>query len=544
MRFHRSGSRPQSLRQAAATIFAISAILPLLLLLFYLWRFALIWQTEIQIGLFLALVVAVLGFLVFRRLVDRITGLAHALAAPDPATFIAAAPAAGDGKIAGLGQVSEIGEIAGAFGKLLDDLRTSTERLEDFVFKLGTLNEMVDLAARIPQIQDLLDLVLERSMKVVRATIGSIMLLDPERRTLRLVAARGLPDTARLGTEVNVDEGIAGRVIQIGEPILVDNIATDKRFAKLDDPRYGSGSFIGMPVRIGDRIIGVISLARKQGTTDALADQPAFSPRDLQFLSTLMGYAGYAVVNARLIEEMNQTAEQLKELVRQKSQYLAVMSHELRTPLNSIIGFSKVLLNRYDGDLTDRQENHVRLIYIGSMHLLQLINALLDMAAIEAGKQELDSEPFDLRGLVDECVESVAPLAADKGLTLEAAVAAELPRVTADRTKVKQILLNLLSNAIKFTGAGRIGLGVRLEPGAVHVSVTDTGPGIPEAELPKLFQPYQHHDRSPGKSAGGTGLGLAISKTFVEMHGGRIWAESEEKRGSTFHFTLPLAPGS
>ncbi len=541
MRFHLSGSRPQSLRQAAATIFAISAILPLLLLLFYLWRFGLIWQTEIQLGLFLALVVAVLGFLVFRRLVDRITGLAHALAAPDPATLLATAPAAGDGKIAGLGQVSEIGEIAGAFGKLLGDLRTSTERLEDFVFKLGTLNEMVDLAARIPQIQDLLDLVLERSMKVVRATIGSIMLLDPERRTLRLVAARGLPDTARLGTEVNVGEGIAGRVIQIGEPILVDNIATDERFARLDDPRYGSGSFIGMPVRIGDRIIGVISLAHKQGTTDALADQPAFSPRDLQFLSTLMGYAGYAVVNARLIEEMNQTAEQLKELVREKSQYLAVMSHELRTPLNSIIGFSKVLLNRYDGDLTDRQENHVRLIYIGSMHLLQLINALLDMASIEAGKQELYAEPLDLRGLVDECVESVAPLAADKGLTLEAAVAAELPRVNADRTKVKQILLNLLSNAIKFTGAGRIGLGVRLEPDAVHVSVTDTGPGIPEAELPKLFQPYHHRDRSPGKSAGGTGLGLAISKTFVEMHGGRIWVESEEKRGSTFHFTLPLA---
>src|SRR3989338_77741 len=141
-----------------------------------------------------------------------------------------------------------------------------------------------------------------------------------------------------------------------------------------------------MPVRIGDRIIGVINLSRKQGTSDALADQPSFSARDLQFLSTLMGYAGYAVDNARLIEEMNQTAEQLKELVREKTQYLAVMSHELRTPLNSIIGFSKVLLNRYDGDLSDRQENHVRLIYGGSMHLLQLINSLLDMASIEAGK--------------------------------------------------------------------------------------------------------------------------------------------------------------
>ncbi|MBI4254483.1 MAG: GAF domain-containing protein, partial [Candidatus Rokubacteria bacterium] len=316
MRLPPLASRPQSLRQAAATIFAISAILPLLLLLFYLWRFELIWQTEMQIGLFLALVVAVLGFLVFRRMVDRITSLAHALAAPDPA-LLATTPGLKEPGVSGLGQVSEISEIAGAFGKLLDDLRASTERLEDFVFKLGTLNEMVDLAARIPQIKDLLDLVLERSMKVVHATIGSIMLLDPERQVLRLVVARGLPDTAPLGTEVKVGEGVAGRVVQLGEPVLVEDIATDARFARTSDPRYGRGSFIGMPVRIGDRIIGVINLSRKQGTSDALDDQPSFSARDLQFLSTLMGYAGYAVDNARLIEEMNQTAEQLKELVRE-----------------------------------------------------------------------------------------------------------------------------------------------------------------------------------------------------------------------------------
>ncbi|MBI1964485.1 MAG: GAF domain-containing protein, partial [Candidatus Rokubacteria bacterium] len=241
MRLPPLASRPQSLRQAAATIFAISAILPLLLLLFYLWRFELIWQTEMQIGLFLALVVAVLGFLVFRRMVDRITSLAHALAAPDTA-LLATTPGLKEPGVSGLGQVSEISEIAGAFGKLLDDLRASTERLEDFVFKLGTLNEMVDLAARIPQIKDLLDLVLERSMKVVHATIGSIMLLDQERQVLRLVVARGLPDTARLGTEVKVGEGVAGRVVQLGEPVLVEDIATDARFARVNDPRYGSSS--------------------------------------------------------------------------------------------------------------------------------------------------------------------------------------------------------------------------------------------------------------------------------------------------------------
>jgi signal transduction histidine kinase/HAMP domain-containing protein len=568
MRFRLFPSRPRRLREAAATIFALSAILPMLLLLLYLWRFDLILQTEVQIGLLLALLVAVLGFVVFHRLVGRISEFAQALAAPNPAELAAAPVRTGAPTVPGVGQVSEIGQIAGAFNRMLGDLRASTGRLEDLVFKLGTLNEMVDVAARIPNIQNLLDLVLERSMRAVRAGTGSIFLLDQERQTLRLVVARGLPEEVRIGTEIRVGEGIAGKVAQLGEPVLVHDIETDLRFAKANDPRYGSGSFIGMPLRIGDRTVGVVNLARKQSVMTGATDQPSFSAVDLQFLNTLLGYSGYAVDNARLLEEARQLTHRLQEAVedlqvrvrelaeksreledaklaaesadRFKSQFVAIMSHELRTPLNSIIGFVKVLLNRLDGDLTERQETYLRLMYNSGVHLLELITSVLDMARIEAGKVELLPEEIDVHGLVVECIESSRPLASAKNLTLEKDVSRELPRLYADRTKLKQILLNLLSNAIKFTDTGQVALCVRPESDAVHFSVVDTGTGIPEGDLPQLFEPFNRRERRPGREVGGTGLGLAISKKLVELHSGQIWVESREKYGSTFHFTLPL----
>jgi signal transduction histidine kinase len=220
------------------------------------------------------------------------------------------------------------------------------------------------------------------------------------------------------------------------------------------------------------------------------------------------------------------------------------MSHELRTPLNSVIGFSKVLLNRLDGDLNDRQEAYVKSVHNSSTHLLQLINGILDFSRSEAGKLEMRAEDVDLHELVDECVEVSLPLVRDKRLKIEKDVALDLAPVHADRTKVKQILLNLLSNAIKFTTSGRILVRVRPDSGAVRVSVADSGIGIRAADIDRLFEPFHRLDNPLAREAGGTGLGLALSKRFVELHGGRIWAESHEAQGSTFHFTLPFSPAA
>ena len=229
------------------------------------------------------------------------------------------------------------------------------------------------------------------------------------------------------------------------------------------------------------------------------------------------------------------------EASRLKSQFLANMSHELRTPLNSIIGFSKVLLNRLDGELTERQEAYIRSVHNSSRHLLELINGILDFSRIEAGKFEMRPEKVDMLSLVDECIESSLSLVRDKRLKIEKDVPLDLPEVLADRTRIKQVLLNLMSNAIKFTAAGKILVHVRREPEAIHVSVADTGIGISSVDLTRLFEPFQRLDNPLAQQADGTGLGLAISKKFVELHRGHIWAESRESQGSTFHFTLPLA---
>jgi signal transduction histidine kinase len=217
------------------------------------------------------------------------------------------------------------------------------------------------------------------------------------------------------------------------------------------------------------------------------------------------------------------------------------MSHELRTPLNSIIGFSKVLLNRLDGDLTDRQDAYLRSVHSSGTHLLRLINGILDFSRIEAGKLDVHPEELDLHDLVGECIDTSVPLVRGKPLKIEKDVPLELPALRADRTKIKQVLLNLLSNAVKFTATGRVLVRVQPEADAVHLSVADTGIGIREHDLPRLFEPFHRLNNPLSKEAGGTGLGLAISKKFIEMHGGRIWAESRENVGSTFHFTLPLA---
>jgi signal transduction histidine kinase len=290
-----------------------------------------------------------------------------------------------------------------------------------------------------------------------------------------------------------------------------------------------------VPLKIEHTLIGIVLLGEK-------LSGEIFDDQELEVLSLLANQAAVSLENARLYEELGSSNAQLLEASRLKSQFLASMSHELRTPLNSIIGFSKVLLNRIDGALTDKQENYVRSVHTSSTHLLQLISSILDISRIEAGKLELSRAPFDLSELIEECLESSTPLLRGRPLKLEADVPADLPVLDADRTKVKQVLLNLLSNGIKFTPGGRVVVRAREEGPAVHVSVADTGIGIRKADLSRLFEPFERLENPLARQAGGTGLGLAISKKFVELHGGQMWAESRENAGSTFHFTLPLAP--
>ncbi|MCC6191993.1 MAG: GAF domain-containing protein [Anaerolineales bacterium] len=299
-----------------------------------------------------------------------------------------------------------------------------------------------------------------------------------------------------------------------------------------------------LPLVYGGEVEGVVEVIHT-------GPRRGLGPGDLELFHAILTAAASALQSARLYELQRQTAERLAEVDRLKSQFLANMSHELRTPLNSIIGFSRVILKGIDGPLTDLQAQDLSSINNAGQHLLGLINDILDMARIEAGKMELVLDEVDLHDTLKGVLATTLALVKDKPIRLVEEVAPAVPRVRADSMRIRQVLLNLLSNAAKFTDEGTITLRARpveavgpytgqIEP-FVEISVIDTGPGIAPEDMGKLFEQFSQVDASATRKVGGTGLGLSICRQLVELHSGRIWAESEVGRGSTFTFILPVS---
>ena len=243
----------------------------------------------------------------------------------------------------------------------------------------------------------------------------------------------------------------------------------------------------------------------------------------------------------RRLREANQ---EIREADRLKSEFVATISHELRTPLNTIIGFAKFMLNGGAGPLTDMQRTDLSAIFSSGQHLLDLVNDILDLSKIEAGEVTLKKEPLDFHEITVGIMSSAIALVEDKPIELKEDIAPGLPPIFADRQRVRQIILNLVSNAVKFTETGHVVLQAKLiaENGKPYIlcAVEDTGIGICEEDIPTVFEAFRQVDSSSSRRAQGTGLGLPISRRLVEMHGGRMWVESEEGIGSTFYFTLPL----
>jgi signal transduction histidine kinase len=248
-----------------------------------------------------------------------------------------------------------------------------------------------------------------------------------------------------------------------------------------------------------------------------------------------------AIENVRLFNETQEKTRQLEIANEHKSQFLANMSHELRTPLNAVIGFSEVLLERMFGELNEKQEEYLNDILSSGRHLLSLINDILDLSKIEAGRMELEAVDFDLPHAIDNALVLVRERAARHGLALDTAVDARLGTVRGDERKIKQVLLNLLSNAVKFTPeGGRIQVRAARVDGAAEISVTDTGVGIAPEDQEAVFEEFRQVGTDYAKKREGTGLGLALARRFVELHGGRMWVKSHLGEGSTFTFTIPV----
>jgi len=418
-------------------------------------------------------------------------------------------------------------------------LEESIERVM-FSRRRGCYETLLDLSKRMGAILDfgrLMETLVHGLVRGVPLTHCVLTIYDAQRSAFVVyredtsVGERGAAAPIRSESRIVQWLNQTGRVLVKEEVKLNPEIAA--YFEAAENELDAIKATIIVPLKIEGKLTGILLVGEK-------LSGDIFDDEELEVLAVLANQVAISLENARLYEELTETNAELTQASRLKSQFLASMSHELRTPLNSIIGFSKVLLNRFDGELTERQETYIRSVHNSGAHLLQLINGILDFSRIEAGKLEMISEEVDLHELIDECIETSMPLARGKQMKVEKNVPLELPPLSGDRTKVKQILLNLLSNAIKFTGQGRVLVSVVPEPDALRVSVADTGIGIREDDLTRLFEPFQQLDNPVVRSAGGTGLGLAISKKFVELHGGRIWAESRENQGSTFHFTLPL----
>jgi signal transduction histidine kinase len=330
-------------------------------------------------------------------------------------------------------------------------------------------------------------------------------------------------------------EGLMGRAAEMHEPIQVPDIAQPGAYrSSLRDTvmRFGYRALLSVPLLREEQIIGSLSLTRKE--------PGEYSPEVIEVLKTFATQSALAIQNARLFREIAEKSRQLEVASRHKSEFLANMSHELRTPLNAIIGFSEVLNERMFGELNDKQDEYLKDIHASEQHLLSLINDILDLSKVEAGRMELELTDFDLPAAMDNAVTLVRERASRKGVTVRIAVGAEVGLLRGDERKIRQVLLNLLSNAIKFTPeGGRIEGGATVEDGAVEVSVSDTGVGIAPEDLEAVFEEFRQVGASAAKQEG-TGLGLALSRKFIELHGGKIWVKSRAGLGSTFTFSLPL----
>ncbi len=436
-------------------------------------------------------------------------------------------------------------QVADQLSLALENARLfqETKRAEE---TLKRQNEYLAAAAEIGRlVTSTLDLntIFSRAVNLVRERFGyyhaAIFVVEETGFNIVLREATGAAGSemkARQHSLAINENSIVGKVALRGEPVVANDAMHDATF-RPNPLLPETKAEAAIALRVGTRIIGALDI---QST-----EINAFTSDSLSVLQILADQVAIAVDNARSYELSQQAVKEMREIDRVKTQFLANMSHELRTPLNSIIGFSRVILKGIDGPITELQQQDLTAIYNSGQHLLGLINDVLDIAKIEAGKMELSFDEINITDIINSVMSTATGLVKDKPVKLLRQIDGELPMVRADAIRLRQVLLNLLSNASKFTDEGEIIVHASVQTGPaghpeILVSVSDTGPGIAPEDQGKLFQAFSQVDDSPTRKTGGSGLGLSISQQLIQLHGGRIGVHSEAGKGSTFYFTLPI----
>jgi signal transduction histidine kinase len=444
-----------------------------------------------------------------------------------------------DGQVALLQTFADQAVIAIENVRLFKELDARTRDLSRSVAELRALSEVGQAISSTLDLQAVLSTIVARATELSGTDAGVVYEYDEQREVFLPRATEHLEAEvveAMLATPVRKGEGATGRLAEVHEPIQLADILEAPAESRVRSVlvRAGYRALLAVPLVREDRLIGGLTVIRKA--------TGAFAPEVIELLRTFATQSALAIQNARLFLEIADKSQQLEAASRHKSEFLANMSHELRTPLNAIIGFSEVLMQRMFGELNTKQEEYLKDIYESGRHLLSLINDILDLSKIEAGRMELELTAFDLPTAIDSALTLVRERASRRGIVLEKTLDERVGPIRADERKVRQVVLNLLSNAIKFTPeGGRIEVRAVPVDSSVEVSVADTGVGIAPEDQEAVFEEFRQVGSSAAKQEG-TGLGLALCRKFVELHDGTIWVTSAVGAGSTFTFRLPVRP--
>ena len=425
--------------------------------------------------------------------------------------------------------------------RLFRELQVRTQDLARSVEQLQALSAVGQAVSSTLDLETVLTTIVSRADLLAGADGGGIYEYDEAQQVFRMRATQRLaPElVAELrSAPIPIGEGALGRVAVTRQPVEIPDIQDPGAYeSRLRAAMTQSGlrAVLAVPLVREGRILGGLVVARK--------NPGRFAPEVVDLLKTLAAQSAIAIQNARLFSELEDKSRELEAASRHKSEFLANMSHELRTPLNAIIGFSEVLGERMFGELNDKQAEYIQDILSSGRHLLALINDILDLSKVEAGRMELDLSRFDLPASIGSAVILVRERATRHGLALDVSVDDRLGAFVGDERKIRQVLLNLLSNAVKFTPeGGRVAVRAVPADGAVEISVSDTGIGIAPEDQEAIFQEFRQVGTDYARKREGTGLGLALARRFVDLHGGRIWVKSRLGEGSTFTFNLPVRP--